>query len=102
MRAFDSRQKHTAEQEFAGVRQWYHSLPLDARQRLKQDMQSLAQISQRMQDWEMFVKVHWSCEQSDEKGNVTSSVGTTQAPNVWLEAIDQWDETGPESGGSEP
>lgn len=96
MRAFDSRQKHTAEQEFAGVRQWYHSLPVEARRTLKQDLDSLTEIADRLaREWSMFLKVDWSCEQYDDEGNVTFSIGASKkSAKDWLQAIELWDETG--------
>jgi hypothetical protein len=95
MRAFDSRQKHTAEQEFAGVRQWYHSLPVQARRKLKQDLESVAEIADRVaMDWSMFLKVDWSFEQYDDEGNVTFSIGASKkSAKEWLQAIELWDET---------
>ena len=48
MRAMDAKRKHTASQEFAGVRQWYYSLPVEDRHRLRQDIQSLAEIAARI------------------------------------------------------
>jgi hypothetical protein len=103
MRAFDSRQKHTAEQEFAGVRQCYHSLPVQDRRKLKQDLESLAEIADRVAvDWSMFVKVDWSCEQYDDEGNVTFSIGASKkSAKHWLQAIELWDETEPFVAASE-
>lgn len=103
MRAFDSRQKHTAEQEFAGVRQWYHSLPVEARRKLKQDLKLLAENADRLAvDWRMVLKVDWSFEQTDDEGNVTFSIGATGKPaTAWLQAIDLWDETEPFIAGRE-
>lgn len=97
MRAFDSRQKHTAEQEFAGVRQWYHSLPIQARRKLKKDLVRLAEIADRLaKDWSMFLKIDWSCEQYDDEGNARFSiVASKKSAKDWLQAIEFWDETEP-------
>lgn len=97
MRALDSRQKHAAEQEFADVRLWYCSLPIEARHKLKQDLKSLAEIADRLaMDWSMFLKVDWSHEQSDDEGNVTFSIGAKEkSAKDWIEAIELWDETEP-------
>src|SRR5258705_12114572 len=93
-RAFDSRQKHTAEQEFADVRLWYHQLPVDKRRKLKQDLKSVAGIADRWSMEGLDLKLAWSWEQYDEEGNVTFSIGTTgKSATDWLQAIDLWDET---------
>ncbi len=97
MRATDSRQKHAAEQEFADVRQWYESLAADARRRLKRDVESLAEIADRLAtDWRMFLNVDWSCEQYDDDGNETFSIGALRrSARDRLQAIELWDETLP-------
>lgn len=97
LRAYDSRQKHIAEQEFASVRRWYNSLSIKDKRKLKQDLNSLAEIADRLaMDWSMFLKVDWSIEQSDDEGNLTFSIGATKkSAKDWLHAIDLWDETGP-------
>ena len=97
IRKYDSRQKHTAEQEFAGVRQWYNSLPVEAKRKLKQDLETLAEIADRLAiDWSMILKVDWSCEQTDDDGNVTLSIGAfKKSAGDWLQAIELWDEMEP-------
>jgi hypothetical protein len=50
---------------------------------LRQDFQALAEVAERIVDWDMFVKVQGSW----------GTVGATQAPKDFLKAIDQWNET---------
>lgn len=101
-RAFDSRQKHAAEQEFADVRLWYHSLPVEKRRKLKQDLESVAEIADRWTMEGLVLKLDWSFEQYDEEGDVTFPVGATgKTAKDWLQAIDLWDETESFSTGRE-
>jgi transcriptional regulator with XRE-family HTH domain len=94
--ALDVKMKHSFDQDFTGVGDWYHSHAPEDKQRLRQDMQALAELTERVEmTWRMFVNVRFSFEQGDEEGNVTYSIGAVGAPRVWLQAIDLWDETGP-------
>ena len=95
MRKLDSMQKHAAEQEFAGVRQWYYSLQVEDRRKLTQDLKSLAELADRLaMDWGLFLKANWSFEQYDDEGKSTFSIGATgKSAADWLHATDSWDET---------
>jgi len=97
MRGIDARRKHIASQEFAGVRQWYYSLPVEDRQRLRQDIQSLIDAADRIKDFNMFVKVQCTWSQHDEEGNLLSEIGAYETPEEFLRAINQWDETDDQS-----
>jgi hypothetical protein len=90
----ESKRKIVANEEFAEVRQWYHSLPIEKRQRFKQDVQAFVEITERLRlNWHLFTKAGWSPEQYDDEGKLILSIFAEQEPKSWLEAIELWDET---------
>jgi HNH endonuclease len=80
-----------AEEEFAGVGQWYSSLSAEERNLFEQDVQKLAETANHVAlKWNLFVKARWSCEQYDDSGELVFSVGANQDPREWIHAIARW------------
>jgi hypothetical protein len=94
MRQADSRMKHQADNELADMRWWYYGLPADRREQFRQQVQTLAELSERFAlDWSMFVKVRFSWRQFDDQGELVMDLGGNRPPQEILAAIAQWDES---------
>jgi len=94
MREIDSRMKHEANQELMDLRWWYYELPADRRSEFKQQVQALADLSERFSlDWSMFVKVRFSWTQHSDEGEVIFDAGGNRPPQEILAAFAHWDES---------
>jgi hypothetical protein len=94
MRNAKAKEDMLAQQEFAEARQYYHGSGIETRRRMKENMQALVELNERLREDHMRVlKVRFLCEHYDEDATPAISLSAEQSPELWFEAMHLWDET---------
>ena len=94
IRNAETKEEVLAQQEFAEARQYYHGSGMETRKRMKENMQALVELDERLrEDYMQVLKVKFSCEHYDDEGTPTISLGAEQSPRLWMDAMRLWDET---------
>ncbi len=94
MRNTETKVEMLAQQEFAEVRQYYHGSGIETRKQMKENMQALVELNERLgEDFMEVLKVRFRCQQNDDEGTPIICLGAEQSPKLWLEAMHLWDET---------